>query len=228
MSCHKFYIMLGNLIKKDIIFLSTDIIELRKSIIIELIVMALLLFLTHDDNNQQSFAAPSILINEVELNPLGTDSGQEKVELYNPSGSPLDVGGWTLSSTAGTGAIIAIPDGAVIPGHGYVLVDSNTQWLDNEQEIIVLRDHTGVTLDYASYFSDRHNDANTWQRSPDGSKKWILAMSTLGNANVGLVSEGEEAASPPSPTTTTTPPLSTGNSNYNNYSVDAGDAGTAS
>ena len=102
--------MLGNLIKKDIIFLSTDIIELRKSIIIELIVMALLLFLTHDDNNQQSFAAPAILINEVELNPLGTDSGQEKVELYNPSGSPLDVGGWTLSSTAGTGAIIAIPE----------------------------------------------------------------------------------------------------------------------
>ena len=227
MSSHKFYIMLGNLIKKDIIFLSTDIIQLRKSIIIELIVMALLLFLTHDDNNQQSFAAPAILINEVELNPLGTDSGQEKVELYNPSGSPLDVGGWTLSSTAGTGAIIAIPDGAVIPGHGYVLVDSNTQWLDNEQEIIVLRDRTGVTLDYASYFSDRHNDANTWQRSPDGSEKWIFAMSTLGNSNVGLVSEGEEAASRPPPTTTT-PPLSTGNSNYNNYSADAGVAGMAS
>ena len=215
------------MIKKDIIFISTDIIELRNSIIILLIVMALLLFLTDDDNIQQSFAAPTILINEVELNPLGTDSGQEKVELYNRADRPVDVGGWTLSSAAGTGAIIAIPDGAVIPGHGYVLVDSNTQWLDNEQEIIVLRDRTGVTLDYASYFSDRHNDANTWQRSPDGSEKWIFAMSTLGNSNVGLVSEGEEAASRPPPTTTT-PPLSTGNSNYNNYSADAGVAGMAS
>jgi beta-lactamase superfamily II metal-dependent hydrolase len=228
MSSHKFYVMLANLIKKDIIFISTDVIQLRKSIIIVLIVVALPLFLTDDDNNQQSFAAPAILINEVELNPLGTDSGQEKVELYNPSDGPVDLGGWTLSSTAGTGAIINISDGAVIPGHGYVLVDSSTQWLDNEQEIIVLRDHTGVTVDYAGYFSDRHNDGNTWQRSPDGSDKWIFALSTLGNANVGLESEGETALPPLPPPTTTIPPLSTGNSNYNNYSAGASEVGTLS
>lgn len=226
MSGYKFYVMLGNLIKKDIIFISTDIIQLRKSIII-LIVLALPLLLTDDDNNQQSFAAPTILINEVELNPLGTDSAQEKVELYNPSEGPVDVGGWTLSSEAGTGAIITIPDGMVIPGHGYGLIDSSKQWLDNEQEIIVLRDHSGVTVDYASYFSDLHNDANTWQRSPDGSEKWIFALSTLGNTNVDIVKEGEIASRPPPPPTTTTiPPLSTGNSNYNNYSADAGEVGT--
>ena len=38
-------------------------------------------------------AANEILINEVELNPPGTDGGAEKVELYNPSSSAIDVSG---------------------------------------------------------------------------------------------------------------------------------------
>lgn len=198
--------------------------RLRKSIIIlMLLVVALLPVTDVDNNNQQSFAAQTIVINEVELNPLGTDSGQEKVELYNPFDSPADVGGWTLSSTAVTGAIITIPDGAIIPAKGHMLVDSSTQWLDNEREIIVLCDDTGATVDSATSFSDRNNDPNTWQRSPDGSDKWIFALSTLGNSNVVIVSEPATAlpASPP-------PQLSTGNSNNSNYSANTAGIGTLS
>lgn len=162
---------------KDTMFISTHIMRLRKSIIIlMLLVVALLPVRDVDNNNQQSFAAQTIVINEVELNPLGIDSGQKKVEHYNPFDSPANVGGWTLSSTAGTGAIITISGGAVIPAKDHVLVDSSTQWLDNEREIIVLRDVVGATVDSATPFSDRNDDANTWQRSPDGSDKWIFAF----------------------------------------------------
>ena len=52
-----------------------------------------------------------ILINEVELNPAATDSGAEKVELYNPSNGAVDLNGWTISSTAGRTATIVIGEG---------------------------------------------------------------------------------------------------------------------
>ncbi len=69
-----------------------------------------------NNNNYQSFAAQPVMINEVELNPSGADTGQEKVELYNPSDSPVDGGGWTLSSSGGAkDAIVTISEGLVIP-----------------------------------------------------------------------------------------------------------------
>jgi beta-lactamase superfamily II metal-dependent hydrolase len=62
-----------------------------------------------------SAANNEILINEVELNPAGTDRGAEKVELYNPSSSAIDVKGWTISSTAGrSSAPVVINEGTTI------------------------------------------------------------------------------------------------------------------
>ena len=60
-----------------------------------------------------SAANNRIFINEVELNPAGTDSGAERVELYNPSGSSVDVNGWTISSTAGRSATVTINEQTV-------------------------------------------------------------------------------------------------------------------
>jgi hypothetical protein len=94
-----------------------------------------------------------ILINEVELNPAGTDSGAEKVELHNPSGSAIDVKGWTISSTAGrTSAPVVINEGTTItttttiPPKGYLIVGGgdSQQWLDNTSgEAIELRNDSG-------------------------------------------------------------------------------------
>jgi beta-lactamase superfamily II metal-dependent hydrolase len=43
-------------------------------------------------NNSEAFAAKTVVINEVELNPLGSDySGGEVVELYNAADSNVDV-----------------------------------------------------------------------------------------------------------------------------------------
>lgn len=126
-----------------------------------------------------------ILINEVEPNPPGTDNGTEKVELYNPSNTGIDVSGWTVSSTAGRTATVVINEGTTIAPKGYLIVgrDSQQQWLDNIGEGIVVRNELGILIDSVGPFSDQDNDESTWQRSPNGQDNWVFSPSnTLGNA----------------------------------------------
>src|ERR671915_2081733 len=129
-----------------------------------------------------------ILINEVEPNPLGTDNGTEKVELYNPSNTGIDVGGWTVSSTADRTATVVINEGTTIAPKGYLIVgrDSQQQWLDNIGEGIIVRNELQILIDSVGPFSDQDNDESTWQRSPDGQDNWVFSTSnTLGSANLG-------------------------------------------
>ncbi|HEV3432728.1 MAG TPA: lamin tail domain-containing protein [Nitrososphaera sp.] len=153
-----------------------------------------------------------ILINEVELNPAGTDSGAEKVELYNPSNSAVDLNGWTISSTAGrTSAIIVIGEGTTttttIPPGGYLIVSDgdSQQWLDNTGgEVIELRNDSGILIDNVGPFSDIANDDATWQRSPDGEEQeeernWVFSSGTLGGANFGTFVLDPEIPSPTVP-----------------------------
>jgi beta-lactamase superfamily II metal-dependent hydrolase len=137
-------------------------------------------------------AADSIVINEVELNPAGTDMGFEMVELFNPTSAAIDVDGWTLSSTAGRTREITI-GGSIAPG-AHALYSISQQWLDNENEAVVLKDSTGAEVDRAGPLSDTANDARTWQRSPDGSDNWVFASLTIGQRIVGT-----DAAPPQEP-----------------------------
>jgi hypothetical protein len=104
-----------------------------------------------------------ILINEVELNPAGSDSGTEEVELYNPLISATDVSGWIMRSTAGTTATVVINEGTTILPTGYLIVgrDSQQQWLDNTGEGIELRNELGILIDSVGPFSDQDNDEST-------------------------------------------------------------------
>ena len=43
-----------------------------------------------------AFSLASVVINEVLFDPGGTDTGLEKIELYNPDASPADMSGWEL------------------------------------------------------------------------------------------------------------------------------------
>lgn len=170
-----------------------------KSLFLALIALTLLLTPAINIGPVLATTAGNIVINEVELNPPGADSGAEQIELYNPSDSAADVGGWSLGSTAGSStATITIDEGTVIPSKGHLLIGRTSQWLDNADEGIVLRDSAGAMIDTAGTFSDEDNDDSTWQRSPDGADNWIFASSTLGEANIGtFVPEPEpEAPSP--------------------------------
>lgn len=63
-----------------------------------------------------------VLINEIELNPAGTDSGGEKVELYNPSNSSVDISGWTISSTEAAAATVVISEGMTLSPKDYLII----------------------------------------------------------------------------------------------------------
>ncbi len=146
-----------------------------------------------------SAANDAMLINEVELNPAGTDGGAEKIELHNPSSSAIDVNGWTISSTAGKTASIVINEQRTIPANGYMVVGRDSQqWLDNTGEVLELRDDSGILIDYVGPFSDGANDNATWQRSSDGEEgqhKWVFSTNTLGRANLDTLIYDPESPS---------------------------------
>jgi hypothetical protein len=52
----------------------------------------------------------SVVINEIMYRPVSGDERDEYVELYNPSATPVDVGGWSFTD----GISFTIPAGRVI------------------------------------------------------------------------------------------------------------------
>ncbi len=129
-----------------------------------------------------------VVINEVELNPLGTDSGNEWIELLNPATSPVNIGGWTISTTGGVTVTVTIPQGTIIQPEGYFAYTYYTQWLDNSNECVVLRDASHSEVDRTPVLSDDANDGNSWSRYPNGvdtdsSSDWRFQISTKGASN---------------------------------------------
>jgi len=135
---------------------------------------------------RRATASSSIVINEFELNPPGDDytPGAEFVELYNPGPTPVDIGGWKVSSTHGVPVVKTIPAGVGIPVGGFYIVTHTTQWLDNEDEQIILRNAIGDKIDETPKKSDPFNDARTWQRYPDGASTWYFDTATRATINV--------------------------------------------
>jgi len=125
----------------------------------------------------------SIIINEVELNPRGIDSYTsvtEWIELYNSSDSTVDVGGWSVSSSALStrSSTIRIPEGIVVPAKGYLLVYSGSIWLNDYNETVSLFDSNKKIVNQAGPFDDEYNDGGSWQAVPDGSNNWIFKWNT--------------------------------------------------
>lgn len=91
-----------------------------------------------------------VVINEFEPNPSGNDNNLtvlEWVELYNPTASSVDIGGWTLSTTHGTTVTVTIPSGTTIEANGYYVYERGQQWLDNTDESIILKNSSGNRQD---------------------------------------------------------------------------------
>lgn len=146
-----------------------------------------------------------IVINEVELNPPGNDNYKsviEWIELYNPTSASIDISGWTVSSTHGAKTkTIRISSKVLKPGEYYV-IGSSSQWLDNKDERVVLRDSSGRVVDTTPFLSDQENNGLSWSRYPNGrdtdsSSDWRFQSSTKGYSN-----GGDKQPQSPTPTLT--------------------------
>ena len=119
--------------------------------------------------------ASDIVINEVELNPLGEDQEAEWVELYNGGMKPIDISSWTVSSNHET---VTVPAGISIQRNGFYIIGSKKQWLDNDNEQVVLKDAVGKLVDQTPYLFDQVDDNCAFTRNPDGDNNWVEMQSS--------------------------------------------------
>jgi len=113
----------------------------------------------------------AIKINEVEMNPAGTDAGNEWIELYNNGNISLE--GYIIVN--GDGKNISLND----TFNGYFVYTFTKQWLDNSNESVSL--YKGFELiDKTDLFDDSKNDDFTYQSC---SSSWKFMASTKGSEN---------------------------------------------
>ncbi|MBN1544867.1 lamin tail domain-containing protein [Candidatus Woesearchaeota archaeon] len=100
-------------------------------------------------------AADHIVISEVLYDPVGTETGGEAAELYNPTAGPIDISGYTIK-TESSPADATIPAGTVLQAHTFYLIadtgwstlKDNASWpqADHEEAITMSNTDAGVAL----------------------------------------------------------------------------------
>lgn len=112
-----------------------------------------------------------VTISEVMYDPLGTESDEEWVELYNPTSAAVTIGGWTLKDNAGTWSI---PAGTTIGAGQYKTVARSAaafqaRWgvapgmsgmtlsLANTGDVVRLVNTTGFEVDRVAWGNYLHN-----------------------------------------------------------------------
>lgn len=131
--------------------------------IISIIILSILLI---------SFAvAIDIRINEMELNPKGSDAGNEWVELF--SDDEIDLEGYQLLN--GDGDFVNLSG----KGKGFIVVEFNSQFLDNRNENLTLL-FNNFAIDATPSLTDSENNEQTWNFC-DG--EWLFLDSSKGKEN---------------------------------------------
>ena len=136
----------------------------------------------------------NVVINELDVNPPGNDalSVSEWVELYNPTGSDIDLSGWQIASTTVLKKTMIIPDGTIIEPEQFLTYSYQSVWFTDSNESVELRDENGVIVDKTPALVDIQNDFTSWQRIYDGFDfdsfdDWKFVTSTAGSSNGKLV-----------------------------------------
>lgn len=155
----------------------------------------------HVLNQAGSGSGAGVMINEVEMNPKGRDSGREWVELYNPTSSDIVIGNFAIQTQIRP-FTITIPAGTVIEAGGFYVVKVEGERL-GVVEKLALVNSAGKIMDKISLL-DKHNDDRTWQRVPDGSSTWKFTVATQGKPNDPSTYEKASGASLPRAANTST------------------------
>ncbi len=112
----------------------------------------------------------AIIITEIEMNPAGTDAGNEWIELY--SENEINLEGYKIINNDGKEINLS---GSFLGYYAYV---SSKQWLDNEDEKVFLY-KGGELIDETDLLKDSWNDGRTWQLCD----LWEPKEQTKGNKN---------------------------------------------
>jgi Lamin Tail Domain/CotH kinase protein/Concanavalin A-like lectin/glucanases superfamily/Bacterial Ig domain len=134
-----------------------------------------------------------VKINEINYNSARNTQLSEFIELYNPTGADVDLGGWRFNS----GVNFVFPAGTIITNGGYLVIAKAPAviqslygiaalgpWdggLDSQGEEIVLRDSLGSKVDGVDY-----GITSPWPATPNGDGPTLeLASPSLDNDQGG-------------------------------------------
>jgi hypothetical protein len=121
------------------------------------------------------------------------------VELYNPTDSPIDVGGWKIASTTILKKTFTIPQGTIINPGGFLTYSYTHVWFTDVSELVQLRDSDGNVIDETPVITDVDNNFSSWQRVYDGvdtdtTSDWEFTTSSAGSTNGKSIVEADEVA----------------------------------
>ena len=90
----------------------------------------------------------NVVINEVDINPPGDDSAtiSEWVELYNPTDSEIDIGGWEIASTTVLKKTMTIPSNTMIEPGQFLTYSFQNVWFTDTNESVELRDENNIII----------------------------------------------------------------------------------
>ncbi len=142
-------------------------------------------------------AAPTVLLNEITAH---TDTGlappfdsNDRIELFNPTASPVTLNGWYLSDDLNEPNKWPIPNGTIVPAFGFSEFDEDDFHpdrvtgfgLDKAGEQVVLS-APGRVVD-AIRFKGQENGSSIG-RYPDGASDWITTTPTPVSSNLPAAS----------------------------------------
>ncbi len=113
----------------------------------------------------------SVVINEVEQNPAGNEDAFKTsvaawFELYNNDDNDVDISGWSINTSEGRS--MTFPQGTMIRGLDYYVLDVRPKWLTHGGEVLMLLDATGAEVDQTPVLNDEEDNEAAWTRDPDG------------------------------------------------------------
>ena len=154
------------------------------------IVLLLVIGQSYTAYGQTPTIANHVVINEIEVNPAidFTKSPSQWVELYNPTSSAVNIGGWTIGATSGLKQVYTISAGTTIASQQFIVYHYVPLWFPQAGAVIQLTSSTGTIIDQTPPLSDTQSDGNTWQRMYDGlstgsASDWVFATGTPGFSN---------------------------------------------
>jgi len=165
----------------------------KRTLFVYLLVALITIFftLTQGAHAQESADYAGIFITEALPNPVGNDSGQEFIEIYNRSDNDILLDGVTVDDRTGNGTY-TFPEGSVITANAYIALIQGTDFtfaLNNTGDDIFLRTPSaGELIDTITY--TRATEGLSWDRQTD-TDSLILADPTPGEARAEPNKEAE-------------------------------------
>lgn len=123
-----------------------------------------------------------ILINEVELNPLGSDYAAEWVELYNPSKVDTEIDGLQINTSKSV-LIELVTDDVIGAGETLVISVGNYSLSNVAEKLTLLNSSSLELVDSTPSLVDTMDSSHTWQRLPDGNENWEFLEESRGTLN---------------------------------------------